>query len=67
MSFQCTIIHKNPCLLAHSLDKIDFELGNEEAANGWPKYRSKEAGIATSVYASFDPDLSGKHVYYLIP
>ncbi|KAL6832195.1 hypothetical protein V8C40DRAFT_285607 [Trichoderma camerunense] len=40
------------------INKIDFELGNEEAANGWPKYRSKEAGIATSVYASFDPDLS---------
>ncbi|KKP00041.1 oxidoreductase [Trichoderma harzianum] len=37
--------------------KIDFELGNEEAANGWPKYRSKEAGIVTSVYASFDPNL----------
>lgn len=41
--------------------RIDLELGNDEAVNGWPKYKSKEAGIATSVYASFDPDLAGKH------
>lgn len=40
--------------------RIDLELGNDEAVNGWPKYKSKEAGIATTIYASFDPDLAGK-------
>lgn len=41
--------------------RIDLELGNDESVNGWPKYKSREAGIATSVYASFDPDLAGRH------
>lgn len=37
-------------------------LGNDEAVNGWPepKYRSKEVGVATYLYASFDQNLSGK-------
>lgn len=48
-------------LLIHNLVRIDLELGNDEAVNGWPKYKSKEAGIATAVYASFDQDLAGKH------
>lgn len=48
-------------LLIHNLVRIDLELGNDEAVNGWPKYKSKEAGIATAVYASFDQDLAGEH------
>lgn len=48
-------------LLIFYLVRIDLELGNDEAVNGWPKYKSKEAGIATAVYASFDQDLAGEH------
>lgn len=48
-------------LLIHDLVRIDLELGNDEAVNGWPKYKSKEAGIATAVYASFDQDLAGEY------
>jgi hypothetical protein len=53
-------------LLSQDLVRIDLELGNDEAVNGWPKYKSKEAGIATTMYASFDPDLAGKHLNILI-
>ncbi|GFP60631.1 oxidoreductase calI [Trichoderma asperellum] len=45
--------------------RIDLELGNDESVNGWPKYKSREAGIATSVYASFDPDLADYTGAYL--
>ncbi|PNP39190.1 hypothetical protein TGAMA5MH_08867 [Trichoderma gamsii] len=46
--------------------RIDLELGNDEAVNGWPKYKSKEAGIATAVYASFDQDLADHTGAYLL-
>lgn len=54
-------------LLIHNLVRIDLELGNDEAVNGWPKYKSKEAGIATAVYASFDQDLAGEHSNVWVP
>lgn len=42
--------------------KLDLALGNKEAVDGWPdnKYTTKEAGVATYMFASFGDIPSGK-------
>ena len=43
------------------LGEVDSAMGNEEAfRTGFGAVKSMERGVATHIYAAFDPNLSGK-------
>ena len=43
-----------------TLEAIDRELGNTEAFAGGFDYKTPERGVATHIFAAFEPSLRGK-------